>query len=77
MGKLENKRALVTGSSSGIGAGVAFAFAHEGADVAINYPTPKQREAAEEIAEQVRSAGRKSTAIQADVSEPDQVARLI
>ena len=77
MGKLEKKRALVTGSSSGIGAGVALAFAREGADVIINYPTPKQQEAAEKIAEQVRSAGRKSKAIQADVSEPDQVARLV
>jgi 3-oxoacyl-[acyl-carrier protein] reductase len=77
MGKLENKRALVTGSSSGIGAGVALAFAREGADVVINYPTPKQQEAAEKIAEEVRSAGRKSKAIQADVSEPDQVAQLV
>ena len=77
MGKLEKKRALVTGSSSGIGAGVALAFAREGADVIINYPTPKQQEAAEKIAEQVRAAGRRSKAIQADVSEPDQVARLV
>jgi len=77
MGKLENKRALVTGSSSGIGAGVALAFAREGADVIINYPTAKQEEAASKIAEQVRAAGRKSSAIQADVSEPDQVARLV
>ena len=75
MGKLQNKRALVTGSSSGIGAGVALAFAREGADVVINYPTPKQQEAAEKIAEQVRAAGRKSKAIQADVSEPGQVAQ--
>ena len=56
MGKLQNKRALVTGSSSGIGAGVALAFAREGADVVINYPTPQQQEAAETIAEQVRAA---------------------
>ena len=77
MGKLEKKRALVTGSSSGIGAGVALAFAREGADVVVNYPTPKQQEAAEKIAEEVRSAGRKSEAIQADVSEPDQVAQLV
>jgi 3-oxoacyl-[acyl-carrier protein] reductase len=77
MGKLQNKRALVTGSSSGIGAGVALAFAREGADVVINYPTPKQQEAAEKIAEQVRAAGRKSNAIQADVSEPGQVAKLV
>ena len=77
MGRLEKKRALVTGSSSGIGAGVALAFAREGADVVINYPTSKQQEAAEKIAEEVRSAGRKSKAIQADVSEPDQVAQLV
>src|SRR5579872_392868 len=77
MGRLEQKRALVTGSSSGIGAGVALAFAREGADVIINFPTPKQQEAAEKVAEQVRSAGRKSKAIQADVSEPEQVARLV
>ena len=70
MGKLEKKQAPVTGSSSGIGAGVALAFAREGADVVINYPTPKQQEAAEKIAEQVRSAGRKSKAIQADVANP-------
>jgi len=77
MGKLQGRRALVTGSSSGIGAGVALAFAREGADVVINYPTPKQREAAEAVAEQVRAAGRKSEAIQADVSEPAQVTRLV
>src|SRR6516225_5715006 len=77
MGKLENKRALVTGSGSGIGAGVALAFAREGADVVINYPTPKQKEAAETIAEQVQAAGRKSKALQADVSEPAQAAQLV
>ncbi len=77
MGKLENKRALVTGSSSGIGAGVALAFAREGADVVVNYPGPKQQDAAEKIAEQVRAQGRRSKAIQADVSDPEQVARLV
>jgi 3-oxoacyl-[acyl-carrier protein] reductase len=77
MGKLENKRALVTGSSSGIGAGVAAAFAKEGADVVVNYPGPKQTDAAEKVAEMVRAEGRRSEAIQADVSDPEQVARLV
>jgi 3-oxoacyl-[acyl-carrier protein] reductase len=77
MGKLESKRALISGSSSGIGAGVALAFAREGADVIVNYPTPKQQEAAEKVAGQVRALGGKCKAIQADVSESDQVARLV
>jgi len=77
MGKLEKKRALVTGSSSGIGAGVAVAFAKEGADVVVNYPGPKQKDAAEKIAEIVRAHGHRSKAIQADVSEPEQVSRLV
>ena len=77
MGKLEKKRALVTGSSSGIGAGVALAFAREGADVVVDCPVPKQQGPAEKIAEQVRAQGRLSKAIQADVSDPEQVARLV
>jgi len=77
MGKLEKKRAVVTGSSSGIGAGVALAFAKEGADVIINFPGPKQKDAAEKIAEMVRGQGRRSKAIQADVSEPEEVSRLV
>lgn len=77
MGKLDKKRALVTGSSSGIGAGVALAFAREGADVVVNYPGPKEQDAAEKIAEQVRVQGRHSKAIQADVSNPEQVAHLV
>jgi 3-oxoacyl-[acyl-carrier protein] reductase len=77
MGRLKKKRALVTGSSSGIGAGVALAFAREGADVVVNYPTPQQKEAAEKIVEGVKAQGRRSTAIQADVSDAAQVSKLV
>ena len=41
-GRLRGKKALITGASSGIGAGVAVAFAKEGADVVINYPNKSQ-----------------------------------
>jgi NAD(P)-dependent dehydrogenase (short-subunit alcohol dehydrogenase family) len=66
MRRFENKRALITGSSSGIGAGIALAFAREGANVIINYPSHKQSDDAEEVADQVRTAGRKSEAIRAE-----------
>ena len=62
MGKLQNKRALVTGSSSGIGAGVALAFAREGADVAINY-FPSEEPDAQEVIKLIRAEGRKGLAI--------------
>jgi 3-oxoacyl-[acyl-carrier protein] reductase len=77
MDKLKNKRALVTGSSSGIGAGVAMAFAREGAEVVINYFGSAQKDAAAKVAAQVRSKGRRSEVIEADVSNPEQVEKLV
>ena len=49
MGKLQDKIALVTGSSSGIGRGVALAFAREGAKVIINYPDESEAQNAEAV----------------------------
>ena len=77
MGKLQGKRALVTGSSSGIGAGVAIAFAHEGADVVINYPDQSQLENAERVLQEIREAGTRGFAIEADVSLEEDADRLV
>ncbi len=44
--KLQGKTALITGSSSGIGRGVAIAYAKEGAHVVVNYPTEAERDPA-------------------------------
>ena len=49
MGKLQDKVALVTGSSSGIGRGVALAFASEGAKVIINHPDDSEARNAETV----------------------------
>lgn len=72
MTKLEGRTALITGSSRGIGAGIARAFAAEGADVAINYPSASEANNAAAVRSAVEAMGRRCFAIQADVSiEPE------
>lgn len=77
MKTLKNKVALVTGASSGIGAGVAIAFAKEGADVAINYLGKAQEKSARAVAAAVRKAGRTAYLVQADVSKDRSVKQMI
>jgi len=71
---LLGQKALVTGSSSGIGKGVALAFAKAGADVVINYAGSKEK--AEEVAEEASKFGGKVLVIQADVSKEEDVLAL-
>ena len=77
MTRLSGKRALVTGSSSGIGAGVAIAFANEGASVAINYPDLSQQVNAIKVLTEIEQAGGNAIAIQADVSVEEEASRLV
>ncbi len=77
MARLAKKRAIITGSSSGIGAGVAIAFAAEGADVVINYPGPEQEADAAAVGREIEALGQRCFAIQADVSQQDQVDHLV
>lgn len=67
-GKLEGRRALITGGDSGIGRAVAIAFAREGADVAITYYN--EHDDAETTLALVRDAGRIATSRAADLSDP-------
>ena len=66
-GKLAGKVALITGSSSGIGQGIAVRMAKEGADIVINYSG--HIEGAQETQQQINALGRRSTIVQADVSK--------
>ncbi len=75
-GKLEGRRALVTGGDSGIGRAVAIAFAREGADVAISY-LPEEEEDAQETARLVRDAGRKAVLAPGDIQDEQHCAALV
>jgi len=77
MGKLDNKIALVTGSSSGIGKAVALAFAREGAHLVINYPNATQAQNATEVKNAIAALNRKVLVIEADVTQEEQVKQLV
>ena len=73
--RLQGKNALVTGSSRGIGRGIAIRFAQEGANVAINYVG--SAEAAETTLREVTSYGVRGVILPADVGKVSEVQRLI
>lgn len=67
-GRLEGRRALITGGDSGIGRAVALAFAREGADVAIVY-LPEEEQDAQETVRLVEDAGRRALTLPGDVRD--------
>jgi 3-oxoacyl-[acyl-carrier protein] reductase len=72
--KLKGKVAVVTGASKGIGAAIAKQLAAEGAAVVINYSSSK--EGADRVVNEIKSAGGKAVAIQANLAKPADVERL-
>ena len=74
-GKLQNRIALVTGASRGLGRAIAVALAGGGADVAVNYCS--RRASADEVCAEIRREGRRAVAVQADVSLAQDVDRLV
>ncbi len=73
MSKLQDKVAIITGSNTGIGKGIAEVFAREGAKVVIN---GRRKELIDSVAAQINSDGGKALAIQADVTQEKEVLGL-
>ncbi len=74
MKRLQGQTAIVTGSSSGLGQGIAIEMGKEGANVCINYYSDE--EGANTTLKAVEEAGGQGFTIQADVSDPDDVEKM-
>ena len=75
MGTLQGKVALVTGASKGIGAAIARELAARGAAVAVNYSGSKA--GADKVVAEIKQAGGKAIAVQANVADPDTIGPLV
>lgn len=75
MGDLSGKVAVVTGGSRGIGQAIALELARRGAAVVVNYRS--NQAAAQEVVAEIEAMGGRALAVQADVSQWEDAARLV
>ncbi len=74
--KLTGQVAIITGASSGIGAGVAKSLSAAGAIVVINYPVPSVKDAAEAVLAEIKAAGGTGITAICDVSRENEVQKM-
>ncbi|CEJ41730.1 SDR family oxidoreductase [Xanthomonas citri pv. bilvae] len=65
-GRLQGRKALITGADSGIGRATAIAFAREGADIVLNY-LPEEEQDAAEVVQLIQAEGRKAISVPGDL----------
>jgi NAD(P)-dependent dehydrogenase (short-subunit alcohol dehydrogenase family) len=75
-GRLDGKKAVITGGDSGIGRAVSLAFAREGADVLIAY-LPEEEQDAKETARLVNEAGRRCVQVAGDLRDEHHCGQLV
>ncbi|MGC9666728.1 SDR family oxidoreductase [Planosporangium sp. 12N6] len=75
-GRLEGRKAVITGGDSGIGRAVALAFAREGADVLISY-LPEEEQDAQETVRLVRDAGRTAVTVPGDIRQEEHCREVV
>lgn len=73
-GKLKDRVAIVTGAASGIGKAIALAFSDEGSDIAV---VDLQEEKGDNVVKSIKNKGRKAIFIKANVSESQDVSRMV
>jgi len=73
--RLAGKKAIVTGSSRGVGAAVALAYGREGADVVVNYTSSEGP--AKDIVKQIEGMGQKAVAVKADAASEADCSKLV
>src|SRR5699024_8577586 len=72
---MQDKVAIVTGASRGIGRAIALELAQKGADVVVNYANNVEK--AQEVVDEIEKLGRKSLSLKADIRDEEQIKELV